>query len=186
MGSEMCIRDSHSSEQQGLDLIAELQFCYIMVLTIGNYSCFEQWKRILTLLLTSYNAVSTHAKMYLELFKTLRIQLEHCDDVDGGLFDLSDQRNNSLARNLVDFKRHMDEDTSFPGAVKKQFLRLEIFLQDSFHWDLSSSYLRKGVVQLEDGEQVELELSDLEDEDERGDFAPVIVDEQDAVPSNER
>jgi len=124
--------------------------------------------------------------LYLELFKVLRIQLEHCDDVDGGLFDISDQRNNSLARDLINFKRHVDEGNSLPTAVKKQFLRLESSLKESFHWDLSSSYLRKGVVQLEDGEQVELELSDLEDEDERGDFAPVIVDEKDAIPSNER
>jgi A1 cistron-splicing factor AAR2 len=43
-------------------------------------------------------------------------------------------------------------------------------------WDLRGNYLRSGKIQLEDGEFVDAELKEFEAEDERGEYAPVIVD----------
>lgn len=59
--------------------------------------------------------------------------------------------------------------------VQDAFNRLEVYLRKELDWDLTDEYVRKGMVRLEDGEEVEMEVDDLQDEDERGEYAPVIV-----------
>lgn len=44
--------------QDPMEIIGELQLVFIMVLTINNNSCLEQWRRILSLVLTCKIAVS--------------------------------------------------------------------------------------------------------------------------------
>lgn len=43
-------------------------------------------------------------------------------------------------------------------------------------WDLHVDYLRKGKVMMEDGEEVEVEMAELQAEDERGEWAPEVVE----------
>ncbi len=59
--------------------------------------------------------------------------------------------------------------------VGEAFEALESWLW-KWGWDLRGNYLRSGKIQLEDGELVDAELKDFEAEDERGEYAPVIVD----------
>ena len=61
------------------------------------------------------------------------------------------------------------------SAVGKAFETLESWLW-KWNWDLRGNYLRSGQYQLEDGEFVDAELEDFEAEDERGEYAPVMVD----------
>ncbi|KAK5011153.1 hypothetical protein LTR28_005266, partial [Elasticomyces elasticus] len=76
--------------QSEMDVLGELQFCFIMVLTLNNYSCLEQWKRILSLLFTCKDATNTHPNLFIKAISTLRLQLQHCQDDEGGLFDLTE------------------------------------------------------------------------------------------------
>ena len=42
--------------------------------------------------------------------------------------------------------------------------------------DTGDSFVRRGTLQLEDGEEVEMEVAELEGEDERGEYAPMMVE----------
>ena len=108
----------------------------------------------------------------------LRTQLKRCEDVEGGLFDFSDEGGTLLKRLLKEFKRTLDEvfENADDGMkVKEEVEELEAFLKAEYELDLSDSYVRRGMLELEDGEQVEMEMNELEGEDERGEYAPVIV-----------
>jgi len=109
--------------------------------------------------------------------RVLRVQLQHCGDVDGGLFDLSDDGAGLLKGLLMGFRRAVDDlFKERESRVRDELEELEEFLRTQYGWELNDSYVRRGMLELEDGEQVEMEISDLEGEDERGEYAPVIVD----------
>jgi A1 cistron-splicing factor AAR2 len=178
---------NHLHSPPGVEILQELQITFVLILTLGNYSCFEQWKRVLTLCLTCSSRVKEYEPLFVQILKLLRLQLKHSDDVEGGMFDLSDQRNNLLSSLLKGFKRVVeDEDHKDCKDIRAALDSIETFVKKEFGWDLSDSYVRRGMIQLEDGEQVELELEDLEDLDERGEYAPVVVEEIDTIPSTDR
>lgn len=64
--------------------------------------------------------------------------------------------------------------TQEQASVGRAFSRLEAFLW-RWDWDLRGAYVRAGPVMLEDGDVVEVETSELEAEDERGEYAAVVV-----------
>ena len=91
-------------------MLGELQFCFLMVLTLMNYSCLEQWKRILSVVFTCKNALQEIEGYFVEILKVLRLQLGHVNDVDGGLFDLRDEVESRWLREMVRrFRRSVDE-----------------------------------------------------------------------------
>ncbi|KAI9845049.1 MAG: hypothetical protein M1830_007570 [Pleopsidium flavum] len=159
------------------EIVGEMQFTFLMVLTLANYSCLEQWKRILGLVFTCKAALTERSGFYVKVLKVLKLQLQHCNDVDGGLFDLSDEGGALLKQLLKQFRRAVDDIfREEESTVKNELEELESYLRSQHGWELSDSYVRKGMLELEDGEQVEMEINDLEGEDERGEYAPVIVD----------
>ena len=211
-------------------LIGEMQVAFLMILTLANYSCMEQWKRILSLVLTCREAIVRRPAFFTHVLEVLEVQLRHCNDVEGGLFDFNglDEDGNAssslLKRLLKTFRRKLGEVASDetqerrrahkpeptkrvtssktedissqasphqPGSpvppptidiktsqlrpVQDAFNRLEVYLRKELDWDLTDEYVRKGMVRLEDGEEVEMEVDDLQDEDERGEYAPVVI-----------
>lgn len=175
-----CPPDEDEDENGGggeWEVVGEMQFAFLMVLTLANYSCLEQWKRLLGLVLTCRAAVGEREGFYAKVVRVLRVQLQHCGDVDGGLFDLSDDGAGLLKGLLMGFRRAVDDlFKERESRVRDELEELEEFLRTQYGWELNDSYVRRGMLELEDGEQVEMEISDLEGEDERGEYAPVIVD----------
>lgn len=196
-------------EEWGTPILGQMEVCFLMILTVANYSCLEEWKRILGLVLTCKSIVKKREEWFAGFLDQLRRQLAHGDDVEGGLFDMSDEGGGYLRELLKGFKRTVDEvfdddnnnnnktdinkinnnqaqaqaqpqkSNSPPGSTLKPALQnLETFLQAEHGWDdLSDSFLRKGTLELEDGEQVfEVEMDELLGEDERGEYAPVVVE----------
>lgn len=92
-------------------------------------------------------------------------------EIEGSIFDHDGSVESQLKANLTKFKarlsEHVDPDVDIE-AVQQAFAELEDFLEKEMGWELGSNYLRSGKFQLEDGEEVDAELSDFEDEDERG------------------
>ena len=159
-------------------ILGELQFTFLMVLTMMNYSCLQQWKRLLGLILTCRSAIRTREFFMANVVGLLFAQLLRCDDVEGGLFELDgDGGGEFLRRLLMKFKWSVDEMLGVsPSTVKVELERLESWLRDECRWDLDrAAIVRRGMVQLEDGEEVELEIGDDEDE-ETGEYAPVVVE----------
>ena len=168
---------NHCSRGGEDEVVGEMQLTFLMVLTLGNYSCLEQWRRILSLVFTCQTAAKDRPGLFSRILATLKLQLQHCNDVDGGLFDLSDEGGSMLRQLLRNFKKGIEDVFgSEPSEVKVQFKELEAYSRSELGWELGDSYVRSGLLELEDGERVEMDLEDLEGEDERGEYAPVVVD----------
>jgi len=104
--------------------------------------------------------------------------MERCDDVEGGLFDLSDEGGAYLNRLLKGFKMtlgHVFGDAE-GKEVREEMEALEAFLKREYGWELGDEFVRRGMLELEDGEQVEMEMEEMDGEDERGEYAPIVVD----------
>ncbi|QDS75264.1 hypothetical protein FKW77_000832 [Venturia effusa] len=168
---------NHCRDKVALEILGEMQFCFLMVLSLNNYSCLEQWKRILNLLLTCKKSIVQHADLYVKLLSTLRLQLQHCNDVEGGLFDLSDESGSLLKALLHKFKLGLAElPKESTTSVAEELFELENYLRGEHGWRLDSDFVRKGMMEMEDGEKIELQVSGYEEEDESGEYAPVVVD----------
>jgi A1 cistron-splicing factor AAR2 len=168
--SEFCSDDEN-------ELLGEMQFCFLMVLTLNNYSCLEQWKRLLGLLFTSKAAVISRSTLFVKAIKTLRLQLSHCEDVEGGLFDLTDDGAGHLKNLLRKFKKSLsDVEGKGKDMVLKELDDLEEYLREAYQWNIDDNFVRRGMVTLEDGEQVEVAMTAFDEEDEMGEFAPTVVE----------
>ncbi|KXG54109.1 A1 cistron-splicing factor, AAR2 [Penicillium griseofulvum] len=163
----------------GNELLGELQFTFLMVLTMMNYSCLQQWKRLLELILTSRGAIVDREDFMSEVLQILSVQLQRCDDVDGGLFEIDGDEGGAFLRNLLMKLRHSVDDIvgDSESKVKLELDKLEEWVKAEYDWELRRGALvRHGMLQLEDGEQVEMDWHGNDEEDETGEYAPMIVE----------
>jgi A1 cistron-splicing factor AAR2 len=168
---------SNDTRSRGYEVLGELQFTFLMVLTLNNNSCLEQWKRLLGLLLTCRQAVRDRAQFFLEFLKVLRMQLSHCADIEASLFDLNEPGGGSLKPLLRRFRKSLDEfDGKWKSDMVDEFDELQDFLQKEFGWDLDDSYVKRGMLELEDGERVEMDMNGADEDDESGEYAPTVVE----------
>ena len=171
-------RDRSEKEEWGVVVLGQMEACFLMVLTVANYSCLEEWKRCVGLVLTCKRAVRERQEWFATFLILLRKQMERCEDVEGGLFDLSDEGGASLKRLLKGFKMTLGHvfEAAEGGDVREEMEALEAFLKEGYGWELGDEFVRRGMLELEDGEQVEMEMEEMDGEDERGEYAPVVVD----------
>ncbi|CEJ59226.1 hypothetical protein PMG11_07857 [Penicillium brasilianum] len=169
--------DEQTGEAQ---VLGELQFTFLMVLTMMNFSCLQQWKRLLELILTSRRAILEREAFMSEVVCLLLRQLERCDDVEGGLFEIDGDEGGKFLRNLLtQFRRSVDEvvPKGSESMVKTELEKLEAWVKEEFDWELRrESIVRRGMLQLEDGEQIEMEIEDNDADEETGEYAPLVVD----------
>lgn len=164
-----------TQRQAASELLGELQFCYVAVLTLANWSCLEQWKRLLSVLCTCRSALTEVEGFFVEVVTVLKTQLSRVEDVEGGLFEMADEHASAWLRQLLRrLRRNVDE----VGAEKVSAVleELEYWLREQYGWEDERNMLRRGTVQLEDGEEVEFEDQRYDEEDELGEYAPVVVD----------
>ena len=159
-------------------LLGQMEACFLMILTVANYSCLEEWKRCIGLVLTCKRAVRKRGEWFASFLGLLKKQLERCDDVEGGLFDMSDEGGGQLKKWLKGFRTTVGQvfGEGEGTDIKKEMEALEKFLKSEYGWDLGDEFVRKGMLELEDGEQVYAETEEMEGEDERGEYAPVVVE----------
>ncbi|KAL6702776.1 hypothetical protein ACN47E_000960 [Coniothyrium glycines] len=159
------------------ELLGELQFTFLMILTLNNNSCLEQWKRLLRLLFTCRQAVKERSRLFIELLQILRTQLAHCADIEGDLFDINEVGGGFLRPLLVQFRRTLDDSSGkWKADVVDELEDLQELLAQEFEWQIDDSYLKRGMLELEDGERVEMDMNDADEDDESGDYAPTVVD----------
>lgn len=159
------------------DILGEFQFCFLMILTLNNNSCLEQWRRLLTLILTCKTAALKQATFFEHFLRCLKLQLKHCQDAEGGLLDLSDSEGSLLKSLLSRFRQDLD---GYAGQEKLEVMDalddLDDYLGDQYGWPMHGSHVRSGMIDLEDGERVEMDLNGVDEEDETGEYAPTVVD----------
>ncbi|KAK5107841.1 hypothetical protein LTR62_000601 [Meristemomyces frigidus] len=168
------------ADGNALEVVGELQFCFLMVLTLNNYSCLEQWKRILKILFTCHTAVVTRPTLFIEAIRALLLQLQHCKVADSGLIDLADEGGSLLKHLLVRFRKGLQALGS-RGSVGVQDVvdaldDLEEYLRLEHGWQFGGTFAKSGVLDLEDGEQVRMDTTAFDEDDETGEYAPQIVD----------
>ncbi|KAE8317622.1 A1 cistron-splicing factor [Aspergillus transmontanensis] len=159
-------------------ILGELQFTFLMVLTLMNFSCLQQWKRLLGLIFTCQRAIKEREQFISNVLRLLLVQLRRCDDIEGGFFDLDGEEGGEFLRKLLmKFRTSLYEVIEDAGTlVKEDFKELESWVKTEYDWELNhGAFVRRGMLQLEDGEQVEMDMPDDED-DEMGEYAPVVVD----------
>lgn len=163
----------------GAVILGEMELCFLMVVTIANWSCLEEWKRCLGLVLGCKSAVRAHEAFFAAVLALLKRQLERGEDVEGGLFDMGDEGAGWLKGLLRSFKKILGEvfEEGQGVEVKEQMEELERWLRGEYGWELCGDFVRRGMLELEDGEVVEMDVGGLEDgEEERGEYAPVVVE----------
>lgn len=159
-------------------LLGELELCFLMVLTLANWSCLEQWKRILSVFLSCRQALGEVEDYFVAVLRLLRVQLRHCDDVEGGLFDLREEGAGWLKSLLAQFRRNADDVSEGANGemLKVELDKLEVDLRDIYGWESGKHMLKRGLLELEDGERVDMDMNGADEEDEMGEFAPTVVD----------
>ncbi|KAJ9609620.1 hypothetical protein H2200_005948 [Cladophialophora chaetospira] len=160
------------------EVIGELQFCFIMVLTLANYSCLEQWKRLLSVVFTCRKALDEVDVYFVEVLKALRLQIRHVEDVEGGLFDLRDENASSWFRSLwARFRATVDDaDKGQREELKKEVADLQKLFEEKYGWQSERDLLRRGMLELEDGERVEVTMPGVDEDEETGEYAPLVVE----------
>ena len=168
-------QDLQENEEWGNVVLGQMEACFLMVLTVANYSCLEEWKRCVGLVLTCERAVRERKEWFETFLVLLKRQLERCEDVE--LFDLSDE-GAFLKRLLKGFKMALGHvfGEAEGEELREEMEALEAFLKGEYGWELGDDFVRRGILELEDGEQVEMEMEEMDGEDERGEYAPVVVD----------
>ncbi|KAJ5604741.1 hypothetical protein N7510_009895 [Penicillium lagena] len=175
---------SGDTQQAGeTQLLGELQFTFLMVLTMMNHSCLQQWKRLLELILTSRRAIREREGLMSAVLRLLLLQLQRCDDVEGGLFEIDGDEGGAFLRDLLmKLQRGVDEvvggsDGVAGSMVKAELEKLGTWVKAEYDWELQrEAIVRRGMIQLEDGEEVEMEMDGNDEDEETGEYAPLVVD----------
>ena len=184
------LRDAErDGDEWGAEVLGEMEVAFLMMLTLSNYSCLEEWKRVLALVLTCRAIVPEREEFFVAFLELLLLQLRHCADVEGGLFDMHDDGGGNFLRELLkEFRRGVDEvfssdidDRGRDGGekgedVEEALKEVEDWVKKEWGWEMGDDWLRKGGLVLEDGEWLEVETEEMLGEDERGEFAPIVVD----------
>ncbi|KAF9877895.1 AAR2 protein [Colletotrichum karsti] len=167
------------------DVVGELQFSFLVGMHLGNEACIQQWWHMLvSVVLKAYTLPLKRPELARSLLQTITAQLVYNERyLDGSVLDYGPSYARDLRMALIVYKRRLNEmllalnslATPEQAAVGQAFSDLEAWVW-KFGWDIRSDYMRKGKIMLEDGEEVDMELTDLEAEDERGEFAAVVVE----------
>ena len=97
--------------------------------------------------------------------------------MEGDLFDMSDVGGGFLRPLFGQFRKSLDDfDGKWKSDIVDELEDLQDYMQKEFGWELDGSYLKRGMLDLEDGERVEVEVDGADEDDELGDYAPTIVD----------
>lgn len=183
-------------KEWGSLVLAEMEISFLMTLTLSNYSCLEEWKRILNLVLTCSRLLRSRANFFTTFLRLLLCQLNTAEkNVEGGLFSLSGEGEGEYLKGLIKtFRRTLssivedmvdeapkkqsvdnkDEDGKEEGQgmdeIEAAMKDLESWVRDRYGWEFGGWFVRRGGLALEDGEVVEMEV-DVDELDDAGFFA---------------
>ena len=165
-------------------IIGELQFCYITGMVLGNLACLEHWAHIIRIVFRAFRLALAEPVFFRQFIKAVHAQFMYDEAAfESSILEYDNDMRDEVRLLLTTFKSRLNELLMAQGSaitdeqsdVGKAFEDLESWLW-RWNWDLRGNYVRSGKIQLEDGEFVDAELKDFEAEDERGEYAPVVVE----------
>ncbi|RUS22037.1 hypothetical protein BC937DRAFT_90589 [Endogone sp. FLAS-F59071] len=134
--------------------LGELQLAFACLLFAQNFSGLEAWKRTVGLLCGCKEALVERTELFVEFTNVLQTQLEECPP---DFFHDILSENNFLTHELKTFSRNIPRTTP---RLRARFESLRMFVKRRFDWDI--------------GGEARAEEEDEEDED--GEYAPVVVE----------
>lgn len=134
-----------------IELLAEFEFAYVILLCSYNFEGLEQWKLLMHLLSHSKEAVALNSQLFCQLFIVLQVQLEHMPDdfVDDVFFGDS-----FIRKCLKELVRNVAPNTDL---VRNEFTRV---LQKKFKWDVVSEIRNEEALLDQEDDPVVVELTD--------------------------
>jgi A1 cistron-splicing factor AAR2 len=97
--------------------------------------------------------------------------------MEAGMFDMNEQGGGFLKPLLRKFRKALDDfDGKWKADLVDEFDELQDFLQEEYDWKLDDSYVKHGMLELEDGERVEMDVNGADEDDETGEYAPTVVE----------
>lgn len=153
---------------------------------LGNSACQEHWAHVVRTVFKAYRLTIDEPIFFAKFITAFHAQLMYNEtgfEEGASILDVDANLRDDLKITLTIFKSRLSEKLLAQGnditpehaAVGTAFDALVAFLW-RWDWDLRGNYVRKGNVQLEDGTVIEdMELTELEAEDERGEWAPQVV-----------
>lgn len=178
------IISKNCSHENADEIVGEIQFCFITGMLLGNVACMEQWTHVVKMVFGAYDLVLQMPDFFRKFIEAVHAQFIYDDEgLEGSILDYEPSLSDDLKLILTKFKARLNEMllelgakiTCEQSAVGKAFGELETLLW-KWDWDLRANYVRSGKYQLEDGQWIDAELKDFQAEDERGEFAPVMVE----------
>lgn len=192
----------HEKENEGVTrgmewgslVLGEMEISFLMTLTLSNYSCLEEWKRILGLVLTCSRLLCSRPHLFTAFLRLLLRQLRSAEtNIEGGLFSLSGEGEGEYLKSLIrTFRRTVStivedmideasdkilvENNEGGGGINEieaAMKDLESWVRDRYGWEFGGWFVRRGGLVLEDGEVVEMEVDvdELDELDDAGFFA---------------
>ncbi|KAI5855435.1 A1 cistron-splicing factor [Tricharina praecox] len=165
------------------ELLGEWEVTFVVCLFLGNFAAGEQWQKVVRLVLTCREAVFGGSEgWFVEFLQGLRRMLEVLKGAgDGGGF-LGDEVMAEVLKLLRGFgkvlREEEEEDDKRGRKVREEFLKLAGWASRKMDWVLDTrEVLRKGMVQTEEGDMVEIQDEGLEEEEETGEYAPAVVED---------
>ncbi|KAF4637253.1 hypothetical protein G7Y89_g825 [Cudoniella acicularis] len=180
----MAVISASCTHEDSDEIIGEIQFCFLTGMLLGNIACMEQWAHVLKTVFRAFRLVLQQPVFFRKFIEAVHAQFIYDDEgLEGSILDHDPNLGDDLKIILTTFKSRLNEMLLARGAninndqtaVGKAFEEFESWLW-KWDWDLRGNYLRSGRYQLEDGTWVDAELKEFQAEDERGEFAPVIVE----------
>jgi len=69
-----------------------------------------------------------------------------------------------------------DSEERKTEALKKEVSTLQKLFEDRYGWPSERDVLRRGMLELEDGERVEVTMPGVDEDEETGEYAPLVVE----------
>ncbi|GBC02188.1 hypothetical protein RclHR1_00450023 [Rhizophagus clarus] len=149
------------------ELLGELQLAFVCFLIAENYAGFMQWKNIVQLICSCQEAIEKYVDtLFTDFLDVLKYQLEECPR---DFFHNIVTENNFLTHVLKIFRRNILEVLSVDAlsqqsleklhALRRRFENFRGFLNQRFHWEI-----------------IDEAAAREEQEEEEGEYAPVVVE----------
>jgi A1 cistron-splicing factor AAR2 len=144
----------------------------------------EQWAHIVKTMFRAFDLVLQMPEFVRKFIEAVHAQFTYDDEgLEGSILDHDPNLSEDLKLILTTFKARLNEMllergssiTKEQTAVGTAFGELETLLW-KWEWDLRANYVRSGKYQTEDGQWIDAELKEFQAEDERGEYAPAMVE----------
>ncbi|KAK5581533.1 hypothetical protein RB653_001568 [Dictyostelium firmibasis] len=125
-----------------MDLLGEIEFCFVLFIFGMTWSGFQQWKELVILLLGCDELVTKRPQLFIEFFKILKIQLQ---EAPNDMFE-SELSNRIFIKPLLkqfiesfynpEFT-NLEEMSTIQLQLFKIIIDLKNFLSNRFNWNLN-------------------------------------------------